>query len=197
MIVDNFNLLSPLLKYDSPEDFYFLQILRRRKDNPTQKHDVTVIKSFFLYEGQLSSHSDYIKEICDKFSARAYLILNRRNARKVALRTLAKLAEYVELGNYVVAKRVYESACGQCSAEPRETKKWVLDIDEDWRLELPRIRSRVQLYAEIPTVNGLHLIVAPFRRDEYFWSMDMAGLGIGKDNPTLLYFSNESPNVIP
>lgn len=43
--IDNFNLIKPFLKFDSEDDFYYLQILRRRKDNPDdQEKNATAIK---------------------------------------------------------------------------------------------------------------------------------------------------------
>ena len=34
MTINNLNLIKPLLKWEDPNDFYFIQILKRKKDNP-------------------------------------------------------------------------------------------------------------------------------------------------------------------
>lgn len=33
-MVDNYELLKPFMVFDDPEKFYFLQVIKRRKDNP-------------------------------------------------------------------------------------------------------------------------------------------------------------------
>ena len=33
-MINNFNLIKPLLDFNSEDDFYFLQILQRKKDHP-------------------------------------------------------------------------------------------------------------------------------------------------------------------
>lgn len=34
-MVDNLRLILPFLKFESEDDFYYLQILQRKKENPT------------------------------------------------------------------------------------------------------------------------------------------------------------------
>ena len=49
-MTNNFEQIKSLLRFDEPDHFYFLQILKRRKDNPDMKRDVSVIDNFFIYQ---------------------------------------------------------------------------------------------------------------------------------------------------
>ena len=42
--MNNFQKIKPVLKFENENDFYFIQILKRRKDNPEMDRDVKVIK---------------------------------------------------------------------------------------------------------------------------------------------------------
>jgi hypothetical protein len=195
---NNFDIIRPLLNFDSVDDFYFLQIIKRRKDNPELERDMKLIDNYFIY-----SIEDYDKieskiiDQCNLNNARAYIRINRRNAKTIALQTMRKLSELLIDGNYRAAKSAYISAAGEYHSEPK--KRWIIDIDED---DLPltnQIREKIQelhfatdkteyqIIAEIPTKSGIHIITNPFNLHEFrkaFPTMD-----IHKDNPTLLFYS--------
>lgn len=44
-MVDNFELIRTLLKFESKDDFYFIQILQRSKDNPEIGANNRLVKS--------------------------------------------------------------------------------------------------------------------------------------------------------
>ncbi|HYD90815.1 MAG TPA: hypothetical protein VEA37_04925, partial [Flavobacterium sp.] len=110
--IDNFNLLEPLLEYNSADTFYYLQILQRKKDKPTKK-SVKVIDNIFLTaEKSLRYYEPRIREMCTFFSARAYLRLNRRSFNKVALLMNKRLAELLMDEKYALAKKAFSWAAG-------------------------------------------------------------------------------------
>jgi len=87
-MVDNFNQCANLLEFDNALDFYFVQIFQRRKDagNENMKRNVRVVKDFYIYSQEdLLSLKDKIVETCEKYNARAYLRVNKRNLKQVAL----------------------------------------------------------------------------------------------------------------
>jgi len=49
MSVDNSAKIGTMLSFDK-DDFYFLQILKRRKDNPEMDRDMVVIKKHFKWK---------------------------------------------------------------------------------------------------------------------------------------------------
>ena len=46
--VDNLEALLPFLKFDDKDDFYYLQILQRKKENPQLGSNSRVIKNYYI-----------------------------------------------------------------------------------------------------------------------------------------------------
>lgn len=201
-MIDNFELLGQYLKFDSDDDFYVLEIIKRRKENPDMETGTQLVHTFCIYNGDLQKKESSIKRICQQSNGRAYLRLNRRSATRVALRALRLTAEYIENGNYKAAKNAYFSAAGTINSEPHKT--WLLDVDtkdESILLKVKTILSQSEelvkgdkilrrVLLEVPTVNGWHFITNPFDRSKFDF---VKGYGINcveihKDNPTLLFF---------
>ena len=209
--VDNFDLLAPFLKFPLVDDsFYVCEIIKRRKENPTLAVGTKLIDTFYLYDGDLQRKKSLIKELCKSNGARAYLRLNVRSARAVALRTMKKLAELIEQGNYKATKRAYASAAGEVNSAGVD-KTWIVDLDErhlPYQQTIEKIiyglyeNKIVQLppITKVPTVNGIHLICRPFDRMGFGIASSFSGsilclpsdirnIDIHKDNPTLLFYS--------
>lgn len=103
-MVNNFELLENFIQknYTLEEgDFFFVQILKRRKENPELKKDVSLIANYFLYaiEEFISLEEDII-QICKENNARAYIRLNKRNDKKIALQTLKIAIDDIISGTY-------------------------------------------------------------------------------------------------
>ena len=47
-MVDNLDKILPLLKFESEDDFYYLQILQRKKENPQLGSNSRVIKNYYI-----------------------------------------------------------------------------------------------------------------------------------------------------
>jgi len=198
--VDHFDKIEKILNFSDEDKFYFLQIIKRRKDNPGMKKDLRLIDSFFIY-----THSDFIsfkeriKEICKQNNARAYIRLNRRSAKTVALCTISRIVDNVSAGQYKNAKNAYQSCCGSTMKESDKT--WICDFDyKDFpdnfiftkmvsdikSLQLETGKEPLMLH--LSTVNGFHLITRPFNTKK-FKDMypNLKDFDIHKDSPTLLY----------
>ena len=203
MCVDNFNLISSLLDYTIPNTLYFVQILKRRKENPDMKTGTKVVNNYFLYN---KSDLDKIKHLivydCKHHNARAYINLNRCDIEKVALKTISLIVENITQGQSDQVKHAYAKACGNCNNE--NTPKWIIDLDQEHLPFIDQIREAVnelhkeiegtdnKLIAEIPTKNGVHFISNPFNRREYNKRMS----DIFKGNITLPKVMNSSPTIL-
>lgn len=166
-MVNNFNNIKSLLSFKEEGDFYFIQILKRRKDNPDMKSDTRAIDNFFVYStDDLDKITNKIIEICDTYNARAYIRLNIRNDKKVAYRTNKIIADCLERGDFRGVRSAYLSACGTASSE--KSKKWIIDIDtkdEDYVkgvIEFLIGIPNMLIWANLPTKNGFHIIVNGF-----------------------------------
>ena len=101
-------------------DFYFVQLIKRRKDNPDMSKDVKIIKSYYI-----NSFDDYnnlipkIIETCDRENCRAYIRLNKRNYNKLALKLIAETAQLASNSNDLRSlPNLFDSVAGQFSSDP-------------------------------------------------------------------------------
>lgn len=180
-------------------EFYFLQLLKRRKDNPTLEKGMILVDNFFIKDSEdLLKKQERIIEICTTRNARAYFRLNKRNEKKVALETLALIARNIANGEYNI-RNCYHSVCGEYHSD--EEKKWLIDIDwKDFNLKdaedgeaflegmrdyLSSLQPKGEILLELPTKNGVHLITSVFRLDRFM--QHFPKITVHKDNPTILF----------
>jgi hypothetical protein len=198
--MDNYNKIRGMLNFEDPDCFYYLQILKRRKDNPDLSKDMIPLVDLIIDSMEkFDSLENMVKAICNSENARAYLRINRRSKKRTANETLILLTGYVISGEYNAAKSAYMSACGRNHSD--KDKKWIIDVDwadipedidrDDYLdgmikklRELLSEAKREPAVIKIPTKNGIHLITRPFRLDKF---QDFYKETIHKDNPTLLY----------
>lgn len=208
-MTDNFNLLQPYLDFSGPDTFYFLQIIRRRKDNPGLKRHLKFIKDFSITSNlRYESIQDEVKDLCVCHNARAYLRMNRRNFRDITFFTLKYSAELIQNNHfYDSIKSVFATAAGKTNAEKGLNKTFIVDLDGDEVQNLNTIKEFFDSYFngefgdkggpstsianykmfEVPTPNGLHLIVSAFNTK--LFGENFPNISIHKDNPTVLFAS--------
>lgn len=192
-MIDNFEQVYTIIRNKSGVgEFYFLQILRRRKDNPEQERDMIVMYVFYIENAEaLLKMKPAIVNMCEVNNARAYFHLNKRDERKVALETLRLISASIASQQWNI-RNSYNSACGKFNSD--KEKKWVVDVDtKEWD-EINEVMDAIKdcrpkgdkLIGVLPTKNGVHLICTPFHVEE-FRKKYTKKLDIHKDNPTILY----------
>lgn len=181
MIINNFELIKASLVF-ADDLFYWVQIIKRRKENPGMETGQQIVDSFYIDSiDKFERYKQKIMDVCQARNARAYIYLNRRSYTRVAFRTAKIIADYLECGQYQAVKNAYQSACGQTHAETE--KKWVVDIDDkEAVVNLPTV-----VHMKVPTINGYHLIVKPFDRRLIPMAFD-----IQPDGPTILYYAHKA-----
>lgn len=195
MIKNNLHIIEPLLKFDSPDEFYFLQIIKRRKENAGMDKDANIIKTYFITSpSYLKEKIGEMETLCIENNARAYIHLNRRSSKKIAIEGIKYFVDMLSHPNPTNMLRTStEHLTGKINSEPRETRKWIVDIDSFDIDEINKVKSTItdtfnaSIYAEVQTKNGVHLISQPFNKREFhrmFTEVD-----IHTDNPTLLIFN--------
>lgn len=192
MATNNFEQIKGLLNFQDKGDFYFAQIIQRRKENPGLARSEKIIKDYYFHSiEELEKKEAEIIKLCETFGARAYIAINKRNEEKIALMTLKIMADHIAAGQYGACKSAYTSACGQFSSDPE--KKWIIDYDDksiEGAEEMIRFISEIEPkgdkhIATIPTRNGFHIITRPFNKIEF--AKRYNGDDIKKDNYTILY----------
>lgn len=198
-MVNNFEIIKKMLTFVDKGDFYFLQILQRKKDNPEIGSNLRVIKTYYIKSvDELVKRYDEIKKLCKLFNARAYINLNKRNFVNMYFKTIKLISDQAENGNYDKIPHAFDSVCGKYHSTT--DKKWIVDIDfknidkgnlsfNDWLNlligEINKCRPEGdKILAQIPTLNGIHLITKPFDKSAFGLSRF---LDIHKNNPTILY----------
>lgn len=206
-IVDNFSIIENILEFKNKDEFYYLQIIQRKKDGNIVQNGSNryrTIKSFYIFsKKQFLNRQEKIKELCIKNNARAYIHLNKRNAREVALASIQQYAKLVSEGNSYQGYRVWDSACGGNRARGYKPL-WVIDIDSK---DPEYVKTVIELVNgcrgaeenkvryQIPTLHGYHLITIGFDVQQFSLKLainNMDPIDIQKDNPTLLYYNDFS-----
>lgn len=206
-MVDNFKLIRDYLKFESEDDFYFLQILQRKKDGPGPNgvkvtgtnNKARAIKTYYISSVEyLDKIEGEVKHLCDYFNARAMIILSRRSYKQTALLEMVQVSNMIMSGQYMNVKSAYNSSCVKSKSLD---KYFLIDIDEEDLAHKEFIKNYIQnearndevnygerILLELPTKHGYHLITTPF---------DVQGLlkvypkekqeFVHKDGPTILY----------
>ena len=129
-MIDVFEQIKPLLVFEDKDDFYYLQILQRKKENKELGSNSRVIKNYYINNLEyFEKKYDEIKRLCDMFNARAMLRLNKRSYSKVAFKTIQNVANSMSNGEFEFIKKSYDRACG--NGHNDKNKKWIIDIDGD------------------------------------------------------------------
>ena len=202
-MINNLDQIKHLLVFESADDFYHLQILKRKKENPDIGSNSYVIKTYYVSSIEyLDSKMDEIIHLCNYHNARACINLNRRSFERIAFHTIKKVTDQIMNKDFRSVRKCYESVCGAYSNE--KDKKWIIDIDhKDFDLNeddrdvfyneiISNIQDLIQqtgkddtIYS-ITTKNGLHFITRPFNL-EFFRKIYGDKIAVQKDNPTILY----------
>jgi hypothetical protein len=208
MKIDNFDKIAKILSFETPNDFYFIQVIPRKKDgNDTNERRSNVnraVRTYYIFSvDDLLNLKDNIIEKCRKYNARAYINLNRRNAKHCVKALQHELIDLDETGNY---KKVFfgliEHVVGS-TKKGNKTKYWIVDVDTKDLSEIEAVIEQVDacrsgnsenLFGSylnvrhvIETPNGFHLITNPFNLTQlpegFFKKYELK-----KDNPTILYY---------
>ena len=140
-MVNNFDQIEKLLKFEKKDDCYYVQLLRRQSDDPMIDG-----KPDPAYHGNMHSRSlkDYLISsieqfrdlkremitLCDTFNVRAYIRLNKRNYKNISTKMLKQIADQVDSGEtYCSPYHLIASAIGS-TCQAGKAKTWILDLDE-------------------------------------------------------------------
>ena len=194
-MIDNLNLIKPLLSFDKLGDFYTLYVFKRKKDQPEGERDnhqsVRTIKTYCIESiDHLERRYDEIKQMCEMFKARAYIHVQKQNHYDVSLNMMVELAQRIRNGQHN-QKGLFDSVVGQIKTQE---KRWIVDLDTKDDDEVVRMTKVInvarpegdKVISIIPTKNGYHFITKRF--DVMMFKNIYPDVDIQKKNPTLLYY---------
>lgn len=169
MEIDNRGLIEDLLVFDkSGSIYYFVQVIQRRKDNPSL--DRSEFQRGYWYITSLSDldlHWPTIVKRCKDYNARAYISLCSRSLEKLCKYCLYEFSGRVLSGNY---SRVYNIpqrvALSDNTLDKSGCYYWCIDIDTRDEVVLSGIVSYLsgltKIHSTLLTPSGYHLIVSSF-----------------------------------
>jgi len=210
-MINNLELIRPLLNFKKKGDFYMLYVFKRKKDQPEGERDnhqsVRTIKTYCIESiDHLERRWDEIIQLCEMFKARAYIHVQKQNHFDVSLNMMVALAQRIQDGNNN-QKGLFDSVVGQIKTQE---KRWIIDVD-DMMEPSPMMMAHIEYHckpittirfdeagmpdgyevgpkieAVIPTKNGHHLITKKF--DVMKFKEAYPDIDIQRKNPTLLYY---------
>ena len=195
-MINNLELIKPLLNFENEGDFYMLYVFKRKKDQTTDKanhQSVRTIKTYCVNSIEyLEKRYDEIIQLCEMFKARTYIHIQKQNHKDVALEMIPQIVKRIQSGQ-INQQHVFDSVVGQLKTYE---KRWIVDIDvrdrefvgEVWEF-INSIRPEgPKIEVAIPTKSGYHLITKRF--DVMEFQKRYPEIDIQKKNPTLLYLPN-------
>ena len=191
-MIDNFEIIKPLLEFPNDDIYYHLQILRRGKDHPDMPAANRVIKSYFICSLEnLDYVEEEIKKLCEFFGARAYINLAPKSIKKTTMLQIKYLSQRAYEGDF---KKIWKS-WNTCAGEIKgEKPRWVVDCDNMSLNEIEKVYNKIKncdgntiedFSVIIPTKSGYHLITESFNLQQF--KEKYPDIDVHKNNPTLLY----------
>lgn len=199
-MVNNFELIKSKLHFQNDRSFYFIQILKRKKENPEMKAYSIPIESFYIFSvEQFEKIEHRIIELCDMHNARAYIKMNCLDAESVMLEQISLITQEIRKGNWKHMSKSLNSACGICGKQDGNDKLYLVDLDgidigsDDYNDVVSTI-NRLQpitvtnkIYMSVPTKNGCHLLTTGFDMSKF--KQTFKSIDVHSDGITLLYIS--------
>jgi hypothetical protein len=197
-MIDNLELIKPLLNFERKGDFYMLYVLKRKKDQPESERNnhqsVRTIKTYCVDSIEyLEKRYDEIKTLCEVFKARAYIHIQKQNHFDVGMEMIKTIIDRVQSGQSN-QKNVFDSVVGQLKTNE---KRWIVDVDvkdvgfaEEVAKSINSLRPEGdKIETAIPTKSGYHLITKKF--DVLEFKKKYPEIDIVKKKSNFAFFSIE------
>lgn len=198
-MIDNFDLIKTHLNFLNDRSFYFIQILKRKKENPEQKSYSIPVESFYIFNIEQYEHVKHrIIELCEMHRARAYIKMNCLDAQSVLLEQISLITQEIRKENWKHMSKTLNSACGICGKQNGFEKLYLIDLDDieigsdDYKdivnkiNNLQPVNNTNKIYMSVPTKHGCHLLSTGFNMQEF--KQNYSHIDIHDDGITLLYF---------
>ena len=166
--IDNFQNVREIMNFTNPGDtIYFVELIRRKKDNPDMHHSRQFIgQYYFKSEQEFDAAEQAIKAKCQQQGARAYIYLNARSKATIDKWTKINQDRFAKhrgmaksFGNNPMAL-----AAGRSFDAP-DRPLCFIDIDSDDFNDISMAMKIIQdagikpLFAYRSMNNGLHVIL--------------------------------------
>lgn len=129
MHINNFDKIIRYIPVNKSDNFLFLQIIRRNKDDKKSKFNIHTLYTRFIYTQQeLTELMPMITSICESMDARAYINISLKSSNKLQNEISKKFINNIIDNNYFEPIKVLLSIAGKLKGE-NTNKYWLLDLD--------------------------------------------------------------------
>lgn len=210
MEIDNSENLKQFLKFNNKDEYYFLQVIQRRKDNLGMRCDARGIKCYYITSLHMFDRVyPEIKEMCEFFNARAYINVNPRTWSNSITKTISNLVSRLESRDLEGSNTLFDRVSSKYQKPNLKSDRlWIVDIDSE-KISMSKVNEVVEVInSKIspngnkvkcvnPTRSGYHIITSPFNVSEFRkYYNDKSEIEIPKtENPTLLYIPNSKKDL--
>ena len=187
-LVDNFDKVAKIMEFNSPDDFYFVQIIKRYKDNKNSDRSKGNYHAGGWYEDsfrvrsvqELMSLKSKIVDLCNKSNARAYITVNNRSEKETNKQVIKVKSMYPKNdARHIHAHEIVPGQAKHGRNWAGQRLKFFVDIDStDKRIwnEVKKIAKMcdMDIMDEYETPNGGLHIIFPNKEHpniEYFTQM--------------------------
>lgn len=205
--VDNFDLIAPLLNWDIEGQYYYCQLILRKKDGATtfgnKNNSARIVKSYCFFNlEQFLAKKKEIVTYCNTEGCRAGINLNKRYEERVTYELLKQLTDRIISKNFKGINGILNTVNG---AQTSEDKIWLIDCDSEQEyidviniLTSDRIKPEGdKILGVVPTYSGKHIITKRFDRRTFENLLEFtvlnrgdiyAPIDIHKNNPVALFY---------
>jgi hypothetical protein len=198
-MVNNIEIIKPHLIFPNERSFYFIQIIKRKKENPEMTGYSLPVESFYIFSTeQLDRVMPHIIEKCEQNRARAYIKMNTLDMQSVALETISVLTQEIRKENWKHISKALNSACGICGKQNGTEKLYLIDIDTkdiNYINEVKNCINSLEPFDKpekvkmiVPTRNGVHFLSSGFNMQKF--RQQYQNIDVHSDGITLLYYPN-------
>lgn len=202
-MVNNFDIVRQWMKFDSDDEFFFIQVLVRGKDGHSANGNNAnrTIKYYTVRSlDEFNAIEPEIKTLCKEFGARAYIHYTKRSFKMIGKEMLRVITDRLLSENWQGMKSAFQHCCSKCVS--KKYKTYLVDIDYDsdeYQIhgddlvdlckdyineECDNCSDMDKIIITVPTNNGMHLICKPFNTKQF---CDEFYVDVKQNAPTLLY----------
>ena len=173
IIIDNFDAIKKQLTFDDITKYYFIQVVKRSKDNPDMKSYMQVLRSFYVFtEEDYEHYKPVIKKLCKDNNARACIDFNRLDIDEVKNKAKEILDKYSSYGHQLNNKKwfrklqyCFDDSSVIVSTSRKENPYLTVDVDEKNKVDeiYNSIFLKDKAIFTVPTVAGNHVIIRNYK----------------------------------
>ena len=198
-MINNTEQIRKMLSFTDENDFYFVQVLKRRKDNPEMTKNQMGLGNYYIESfEQFDTIIPHLIRTAEFENGRVYFHLNKRNYEHLSFHLLKQMVTLIAGRTFKALKNTFDSVTGKNHNDKNRT--WVVDIDWidiegsvdydysgiiNYLMELQSETKNTPTMIEIPTKNGQHIITRPFNLKKF--NKRFPKIDVHKSSPTILF----------